>query len=91
MKNYYPYENCRCAADATDKIIFNDSICVYFPDSETAGDYLNHYAKNADFHYEWMEREINWESGEPKRNWCYLEIGTSDYLKAWDKMLGLEK
>ena len=90
MKNYYPYENCRCAAEATDKIIFNDSICVYFPDSETAGEYLKTYSQNADFHYEWMQREIDWETG-PKKNWVMLEIGSSDYLKYWCKMIGIEK
>ena len=91
MKNYYPYDNCRRAAEATDKIIFNGNVCIYFPDSETAGEYLKNYAQNADFHYEWIQREIDWESGELKRNWCCLEIGSSDYLKYWCKMLGIEK
>lgn len=90
MKRYYPYDNCSCAADATDKIIFNGDTVVYFPDDETAGHYLNEYAAHNDFTYELFQREIDWETG-PKKNWIRLEVGSSDYLRAWQSMVGIKK
>ena len=89
MKNYYPYDNCRCAAEATDKIIFNDTMVVYFPDFETAGDYLYNYSKHNDFSYEWLEKDINMNTGNISKRWFTIEIGSAEYLRAFAQGFGI--
>lgn len=83
------YHNVESAATATDKIIIDDSK-IYFADAESASDFLNKEANmRSNFRYEWMQRDMNWETGEPKRNWVTIEIGYSDHIKAFAASVGL--
>lgn len=82
------YINCSNAADATDKIIINGDHVFYFGDNESASDWLNANAGH-DFHYEWMQRELDWDTGEFKRNWVDLEIGNTEYIRAFAISIGL--
>ena len=84
------YHNCESAATATDKIIMDCGQVHYFGDSESASDFLNEEANmRSNFHYEWMERDMNWETGEPKREWITIENGSSDHIKAFAASVGL--
>lgn len=84
------YHNVESAATATDKVIINCEQVHYFGDAESAGDFINNEVEiGRNFHYEWMERDINWETGEPKREWITLENGSSDHIKAFAASIGL--
>ena len=88
MRRYYPYDNCRNSAEAIDKIEFNGTSVDYFPDSETAGHYLNEYAKHNDFPYDWYTK--NTLDEHPLRNWGLLQIGSAAYLRAFANAWGIE-
>ena len=82
------YINCSNAADATDKIIINGDYVFYFGDFESPADFLNANA-GIDFHYQWFQRDINWETGYLKREWVNIENGNTAYIKDFAKHLGL--
>lgn len=84
------YHNCESAATATNKVIMDCGQVHYFDDNESAADFINNEVKmGRNFHYEWMEKDMNWETGEPKRNWVALENGSSDHIKAFAASVGL--
>ena len=82
------YINCSKAAEATDKIIINDGT-FYFASLEDASDWLNELANKGDFRYEWMEREVNWETGEYLSTWTTIEMGNTAHIRAFKASFGL--
>ena len=89
VRNKRNYINCSNAADATDKIIINGDYVFYFGDFESASDWLNNFANSGNFHYEWLERELDWETGDLKRNWVDIEIGNTENIKVFATAFGL--
>lgn len=82
------YINCSNAAEATDKIILNGDFVTYFGDTESASDFLNRNSEY-NFHYEWMQREYNFNTDSYTRNWVTIEIGDTRNIRAFAQSFGL--
>ena len=98
MEHSKTFIGVKTANEAEAKIVFKmetETITAYFGSIDIASDYLHNWVAGDEnllpFNYEYYTRHYNWDSGCRYNTWDLVEMGSNETLKAWSKMLGIEK